>query len=178
MWPWEPGWGEQRAEEVRHLPDTSWAPREGGSVLQELGAQWEGTVAAFPLKARKLEEEESKRRRWGRRRERAGGCLGRRRGGRGSGHFLREISKKQRRTLPSRFLTTPGCKCECSCRWGAAVCVLSLHKGKFWCPGWKALEPGLLVCLLSVPNLQFSPFCLYLSFSSLPILFWAQGVSR
>lgn len=111
MWLWEPGWWEQGAEEFRHFPDTSWALRDGGSVLQEMGAQWEGTVAGFPLKARNLEEERE-RGEGGEGGGRERGCLGRRRGGRGSRHFLREMSKKQRMTLPSHFLTTLGCKCE------------------------------------------------------------------
>lgn len=56
------------------------------------------------------------------------------------------------------------------------MCVLSLHKGKFWCPGWEALEPGLLVCVSSLClNLQLCPFCLYLSFSSLPIFLVLAG---
>lgn len=99
MGPWEPGWWEQQAEEFRHLPDTFWAPREDGSFLQELGAQWEGTVAAFPLKVRKLEEEEGKRRS---RKERVGKEEGESRGTLG-----KEARGKRKQTFPQRDFQKP-----------------------------------------------------------------------
>lgn len=78
-----------------------------------------GTVAAFPLEARKLKRKREKwkargkgvgeewGRGWGMARRTGGG-----RGGKGKGQSLRGISRKPGGTLPSHFLSTPGCKCD------------------------------------------------------------------